>query len=291
MKACRPAGERRPTLQAVRAAATAAIGLGRPFALALAAMVALAVPAPATAGSRVELQPQPTSHGSTVTLGDLFAGADGAVARIVVARVQAPGLQTVLDADGVQARARSAGLDWSNARGLHQIIVASAPGDDPPRSEAASRRHGPRSRAAQALVYARNLMAGEIVGAADLQWSSEAVAASDSPADPSAVVGKAARWALRAGAPVETRELDNPKVVRRSEMIDVAFQDDGVTLVLQAKALSDAAVGDAVEVMNTQSKKVIEAVVSGPGQAVVGPQAEAIKAAAFDPAIHTASLR
>ncbi len=271
--------------------------MARAILAALAATLCLAYPAMALAAEPVELQPAPVSHGASVTLGDLFAGADGAAAGVVVAHVQAIGLQTVLSADTVQARARAAGLDWSNARGLHQIIVESAPDAESRRQTAsASRRrvaqvHAAHAHASQTLVYARSLMSGEIVGASDLEWSDDAVAAADSPGDPSAVIGKAARWALRAGAPVETRELNSPKVVHRNEAVDVAFEDDGVDLVLQAKAMSDAAVGESIEVMNTQSRKLIEAVVSGPGRAVVGPEADELKAAAFDPSIHLAALR
>jgi flagella basal body P-ring formation protein FlgA len=60
-----------------------------------------------------------------------------------------------------------------------------------------------------------------------------------------------------------------------------------MSLVLQGQALKDASVGETVQVLNTQSKKTIEAVVSGPGKALVGPRAQALKARAFS----TASIR
>ena len=62
--------------------------------------------------------------------------------------------------------------------------------------------------------------------------------------------------------------------------VSVAFEQDGINLVLQGKALSDAVAGEAVEVMNLQSKKTIEAVATGPGRAVVGPRAEQLRAEA-----------
>jgi flagella basal body P-ring formation protein FlgA len=46
-----------------------------------------------------------------------------------------------------------------------------------------------------------------------------------------------------------------------------------VSLSLQGKALQSAATGEAFSVMNPASKKVLQAVAVGPGEAVVGPQA------------------
>ena len=86
-------------------------------------------------------------------------------------------------------------------------------------------------------------------------------------------------------------DLDNPKVIRRGDMVDVAYESDGVRLILEAKAMSDAAVGDPIDVVNPQSKKTLQAVASAPGQAVVGPEAERLRTAAYAPTIRTASLR
>ena len=59
----------------------------------------------------------------------------------------------------------------------------------------------------------------------------------------------------------------------------VIFRDDGMVLSLQGRALGDAAVGEAVQVLNLGSKKTVEAVASGPGRALVGPEADAIRVA------------
>lgn len=253
----------------------------------LAAAAALILAAPAFAGTPVALRSQPSAGAAGVTLGDLFDGAAGPAAKVVVAPAPAPGMNAVLEAGKVQLAARAAGLDWDNALGQRRIVVAGASGaaaaGAAPRAAAAARR-------AQALAYTRNIGAGEIVGPSDLEWSDSAIAGSDAPGDADAVIGMAARRPLRAGAAVSARDLGQPIVVRRDEAISVSFLAGGVSLTLQGKAMKDGGVGDSVQVLNPQSKKVIDAVVSGPGKAVVGPAAEALKARALSP-FSTASLR
>jgi flagella basal body P-ring formation protein FlgA len=254
----------------------------RRLALLFSAVALVGAPAPALAGTPVELKAQPASHGANVTLGDVFDSVDGAAAGLVIAHAAQPGMDAVLDAGAVQIAARRAGYDWPNASGFHRITVASEAGEAAS-SHAARPKSARHSRAAQALTYARNLMAGDIIAASDLVWSDEAVSPSDGVSDPEAAIGKAARHALRAGAPAAAHDLVSPKVVKRDDVVAVVFESDGVSLTLQGKAMSDCSVGDTLDVVNPQSKKVIETVCSGPGQAVVGPRAEDIKAANNQP--------
>jgi flagella basal body P-ring formation protein FlgA len=43
--------------------------------------------------------------------------------------------------------------------------------------------------------------------------------------------------------------------------------------------MADAAAGEPVSIQNLDSKKVIQAIAAGPDEAVVGPEADAIRAA------------
>lgn len=227
---------------------------------------------PALAGQAVTLRPGATDSDGVVTLGDLFVGAGEAARTPVAAK---PGRSVVLDARAVQAAAARAGLDWANAEGLARIVVQ-APGG----AASASSSGSPASARAnvEVLTYARNLAAGEIVQPQDLVWGKAAAAPADAPSDADQVIGMATRRALRAGQAVAGRDVSAPQVFKAGELITVVYEDGGVSLALQAKAMAAAAVGETVSVQNTASKKIIQAVASGPGQAVVGPAADALKA-------------
>jgi len=226
--------------------------------------ICLALASPALAGQPVTLKADTLDDDGVVTLGDLFDDS-GAAARTPVA--SKPGATVVLDAGAVQAAARRAGLDWANPTGVRRIIVR---GGAPARAVAGN---------VQVLAYAHALAAGDIVQPADLIWVKAAAAPADAPREPDAVIGMAARRPLAEGAAVSQRDVSAPQVIKAGETIVVTYEDGGVSLTLQGKALANAAVGDSLNVQNPASRKVIEAVAAGPGQAVIGPAAALLKSA------------
>lgn len=234
--------------------------------LLLLAAAGLALAGPAFAGQPVALKAATVDADGIVTLGDLFDGAGAAASVPVASRT---GASVVLNAQLVQAAARRAGLDWANAEGLRTIVVT---GGVTPAATAARGN-------VDVLTYARNIAAGEVIAPEDLVWGKAAVAPSDGPRDPDAMIGLAARRPLHAGAAALAHDASAPQVIKSGDIITITFEADGVSLSLQGKALSAAGVGETLNVENTQSKKVIQAVVTGPGQAVVGPAAQDLKAA------------
>jgi flagella basal body P-ring formation protein FlgA len=239
-------------------------------ALLIAALIA-ATSVPAFAGQAVALRGQVLDSDGTVTLGDLFAGAGAAAATPVASRT---GRTLMLDARAVQAAARRAGLDWANAEGLARIVVEGGAAEAVSGTSASAVVRGN----VEVLTYARNLASGEIVQPEDLVWGKAVAAPNDAPSDAAQVIGLAARRPLRAGTAVSSRDIAAAQVIKSGEIISVTYQNEGISLTLQAKAMSAAAVGDSVSVQNIDSKKVIQAVAAGPGQAVVGPAADRLKA-------------
>jgi flagella basal body P-ring formation protein FlgA len=219
-----------------------------------------------------ELNPAPVAHGERIVLGDLFLDA-GPAANLFVGRAY-PGQATYLDATKVQLIARSNGVDWGNPGGMRQIAVA------PAEFSSAAQAPVKARKAVAVLAYVHNLNAGDIVRADDLTWSKDAVAGSDAPHDPDAIIGMAARRPIREGDAASLRDVSAPQVIHKDDIITVAFNMGGVNLSLQAKANENAIVGQSLTVTNPASKKVILVVASGPGQALVGPEADELKFAA-----------
>ena len=232
--------------------------------LALTSLASLLISTQALAGVLLSLRADIRDADGVVTLGDIFEGAGPAAQTPVAARTTS---SVMLSAGSVQAAVRRAGLVWSNTEGLRQIVVSG-----PVASGAIAVRAN-----VDVLTWTRNLAAGEIVQPEDLIWGKAALSPADAPGDAEAVVGLSARRALRAGAAVAAHDVAAPQVIKANEMITLSFEDGGVSLALQAKALAGGAAGETISVQNISSKKVVQALIVGPGQALVGPAADRMK--------------
>lgn len=241
-------------------------GRSRIAAGALGLALALGWLAPAAvAGQPVTLKAE-VSSGASVTLGDLFDGAGGE-ASVIVGNGAPPGESAVLDAGVVRELASQHGLDWDNPDGILRIVV--------PRSVSSV----PGARMTETLTWTHSLQAGELVQPDDLAFAKVASFAvpPDAPQDAEQVIGKVARRPLRGGGAVAIHDLASPQVIKAGDTVAVSYNSNGVSLVLQGQAMASAAAGDPVEIMNSVSKKAIQAVASGADEAVVGPEAEQLR--------------
>ena len=227
----------------------------------LTALATLALAGPALAAQPVTLRANPSDEDGRITLAELFDGA-GAAGAVVVGTVR-PGASAVLDCAQVQQVALANGLSWSNPAGLRRIIVR------PGATAALEARAG----SVEALTYTRSLAAGEVVGPEDLAWTKLVAAPAGAPRDAAAVIGMAAKRPLRAGAAVALADVSAPLVIHKDEVVSVTYSTGGISLTLEAKALQGAAAGDTLNVVNPASKRTIQTIAIGPGQAVVGPAA------------------
>lgn len=79
------------------------------------------------------------------------------------------------------------------------------------------------------------------------------------------VEGKQVTRALSAGKPILRIHLKDVPMVARDSMVTLVYNRPGIQLTGQARALSDAKVGEAVRVLNPDSRATLVATVVGPG--------------------------
>ena len=60
-----------------------------------------------------------------------------------------------------------------------------------------------------------------------------------------------------------------PTIVQRSDAVTIVYEAPGLTLTLRGQAQEVGALGETVSVLNVQSKRMVQGVVSGPGRVTV----------------------
>lgn len=120
---------------------------------------------------------------------------------------------------------------------------------------------------------------------AGLDWSNpnglRRVAVRRSAGPVETVAEAASTDAVQAAQPIARtsyRPGATPQVIARNDMVRVTYQVGGVNLAVMGKAMRSAGLGEPVAIMNTTSNRVIDAVASGPGQAIAGPGADMARA-------------
>ena len=89
------------------------------------------------------------------------------------------------------------------------------------------------------------------------------------PPPATASVGMQARRQLRAGQALRTADLAKPDLVQRDQNVTLIYETAGLYLTVRGKALESGTEGDAVNVMNLQSKRTVSGTVIGRGQVAI----------------------
>jgi len=134
---------------------------------------------------------------------------------------------------------------------------------------------------ADAVVPIRTIGRGEIVRAADLtvERRPKAEISGDIAASATEAVGHAARQPLRLGQPIRRADLMRPELVKRDDNVTLVYQVPGIMLTTRGKALEAGGQGDLVGVLNLQTKRTIQAVVTGPGRVeIMAPTPQTVAA-------------
>lgn len=120
---------------------------------------------------------------------------------------------------------------------------------------------------ADALVATRTIPAQSIIGYDDLQLRD--IEVSGGEVDLLLFVGMESRVALYAGRPVRVGDVGAPAIVERNQIIGLVFQQNGLRISTEGRALARAGPGDIIRVMNLSSRNTIRARIDENGDAIV----------------------
>jgi flagella basal body P-ring formation protein FlgA len=128
-------------------------------------------------------------------------------------------------------------------------------------------------RVTEVPVLAHRLNRGDVIQPSDVTLAKVAAnqIGRDTMTDAKALIGLEATRLLAAGAPVRVQDVRPQVLVPKNSMVTIVLRAGGMELSVQGKALDEGGRGDVVKVMNTKSKRVLEAQVSGAGTVVVAP--------------------
>ena len=131
---------------------------------------------------------------------------------------------------------------------------------------------GSISETFEALVPTRAIAQGEVMRAGDLVPARrpKSEAAPNVIREPEQAVGMVAKRALRAGQAIRQSDFAKQEVVARNESVTISYEVPGITVSIRGQALEPGAQGDLINVLNVQSKKTLQATVTGPGRVSVG---------------------
>jgi len=110
---------------------------------------------------------------------------------------------------------------------------------------------------------------GEVLKLSDLAVARRPKAEGSVISDIHAAAGLAARHQLRPGQPLHQADLMKPMIVQHNDTVTIVYEAPGLSLTLRGQAQDAGALGDTISVINVQSKRVVQGVISGPGRVTV----------------------
>jgi len=116
-------------------------------------------------------------------------------------------------------------------------------------------------------VLAHRLEGGTTIGAADLDWIQvpEDRVTADVVTEANQLINHEVRRDTAEGDLLRSRDVIPPRLVQRGSLVTMRIETPYITVTAQGKSEQDGAEGETVRVINTQSNRVIEGVVTGPG--------------------------
>lgn len=123
-----------------------------------------------------------------------------------------------------------------------------------------------RAQAVEAIPVLKNrIVAGTVISRGDVEW--QQVPANRYGAGYidriEELVGQTPRRALAAGMPIRNADIGKPEAIAKNGLVTMVVQAPGLTITTTGRAMEAGSVGDVVQIMNLQSKRTVQATVTG----------------------------
>ncbi|MDP3736672.1 MAG: flagellar basal body P-ring formation chaperone FlgA [Hyphomonadaceae bacterium] len=239
------------------------------FALAALACLALAPLAAAQAAGT-------TVTGEWIALGDVVP-VTGDAASILIGPSPPPGQTLALDPVFIASVAKKSGVILAIPLDK-PIWVTRATGNAPPakvanpaRQANAASQIASESEPAEILVLVRDIARGQRISDGDLEWVDAPAnrTARNGATDMDAAIGMETKRALKAGQPILKTDLKQASLIKKGQPVKLVYAAPGMRLTVEGQAQNDAGKGEGVRILNSYSKRTVEAVATADGEAHV----------------------
>lgn len=216
---------------------------------------------------------QKAVSGDWITLGDV-APVTGEAAGLLLGPAPPAGQTLALDPAFIIATAKGAGVMLAIPLDK-PIMVTRATGNatQAPVARTANTANPARqiqpsnTSDARVLILIRDIARGDVIGADDLDWADASGTRARGIAVWDAAVGMEAKRGLKAGQHILAGDIKTPAVIRKGDPVKLVYVTEGVRLSVDGVAQNEAALGESVRILNTYSKRTVDAVAAGHGEA------------------------
>lgn len=122
-------------------------------------------------------------------------------------------------------------------------------------------------------VFRARLRRDHVIDEDDIQWRAFRLdqVPADALRDPIGMVGLSPARTVTPGKPVLASDLRPPTIVSRGAIVAMHLVTNRMQLVATGRALDSGALGDVIQVQNTQSRLIVDAIVTGRERVSVRP--------------------
>ncbi|MBF0250343.1 MAG: flagellar basal body P-ring formation protein FlgA [Alphaproteobacteria bacterium] len=147
--------------------------------------------------------------------------------------------------------------------GRFSAVVAWGDGDDE-----RSRITGRLEHMIDVPVLISRKMSGDVIRETDIKWLElpQKRLSRNAIVDPARLIGMAVRRTVSAGKPVADNDVRRPLLVGKGDRVTMVLATPQMQITAVGRAIEEGGEGDTISIANTQTNKVVEGVVTGPGQ-------------------------